>query len=51
LLSLSFPLPFPLAQDDFFGPEIYGPDSDDAWQRYMNADDELLLTCHIYSST
>lgn len=40
-----------LMQDDFFGPEIYGPDGDDAWQRYMNNEEELLLTCHIYHST
>jgi hypothetical protein len=38
-----------LLRADFFGPEVYGPDADEAWQRYMNLQEELLLTCHLIS--
>jgi hypothetical protein len=42
---------FPILQgwDDFFGPEVYGPNPDMAWRKFMNAEDELLLTCHLLS--
>lgn len=41
--------PLALSAADFFGPEVYGDTSEDAWQRYMNDDSELLLTCHLYT--